>query len=192
MKKLVLAAITITTSLSACSSKESQMAAYTAYLQAHSQAMQAQAQAPPLVKIGIDPDGRLTELVVNQQQQVTPPQQIKNDESLAFWGQILGATIPTVATLGSSWISGHYNYKNNQAMWGALGNGGFGGIQVGGDATITGSGNRADITSQDGSLVYAADFMNSPSVPGWESSLATGNGSIVSQEREHGESTTPP
>ena len=170
-------------SASGCASEAERIVAYNAYLQAHREAVQAQKEAPPLVKIKIDPQtGALEELVVNQQQQVIEPQQIKNNEELAFWGQILGATIPTVATLGSSWISGHYNYKNNQAMWAALGQGGLGGgIEVGGNAVITGSGNRAEIAGYDGSATYMADFMNSPSVPGNESSLPTGGGGVLNE-----------
>ena len=170
-------------SASGCASEAERIVAYNAYLQAHREAVQAQKEAPPLVKIKIDPQtGALEELVVNQQQQVIEPQQIKNNEELAFWGQVLGATIPAAASLGTMWVSSHYNYKSTEAMWSALGNGGFGGgIEVGGNAVITGSGNRAEIAGYEGSSTYMTDFMNSPSVPGNESSLATGGGGVLNE-----------
>lgn len=170
-------------SASGCASEAERIVAYNAYLQAHREAVQAQKEAPPLVKIKIDlQTGALEELVVNQQQQVIEPQQIKNNEELAFWGQVLGATIPAAASLGTMWVSSHYNYKSTEAMWNALGNGGFGGgIEVGGNAVITGSGNRAEIAGYEGSSTYMTDFMNSPSVPGSDSSLATGGGGVLNE-----------
>lgn len=184
MKKIMVTGLVVALAgtTSGCASEAERIAAYTAYLQAHRDMVDAQREAPPLVKIKIDPDGKLEELTVNQPQQYSPPQQIKNNEELAFWGQVLGATIPAAASLGTMWVSSHYNYKSTEAMWNALGNGGFGGgIEVGGNAVITGSGNRAEIAGYEGSSTYMTDFMNSPSVPGSDSSLATGGGGVLNE-----------
>lgn len=165
-------------SLAACSDKQERMAAYSAYLSARKDTLQAQKEAPPLVKIELDDIGRLKTLVVNQQQQFTEPQQIKNDESYAFWGQVIGTGLPVVGTIGSAWINSHYNYKNTEAMWAALGDSLGGGIQVGGDATISGSGNRFDMIADNGSSIgstYASPLAGSESpYSGGGTSLDTG------------------
>ena len=49
-------------SASGCASEAERIAAYTAYLQAHRDMVDAQREAPPLVKIKIDPDGKLEAL----------------------------------------------------------------------------------------------------------------------------------
>ena len=185
MKKTLAAgmALALAAAASGCTSKAERIAAYMAYLQAHEKTVQAKQEAPPLVHLKVDPEsGKFEELTINQQQQYEQPQQIKDDESLKLWVSMLGSGVQAASQLGSSWISSYYGYKNNQVMWSALGKNGLGGgIEVGGNAVISGSSNRADIAGHGGSSNYLSDFMNTPSVPGGESSLATGGGGIVNE-----------
>lgn len=161
-----LAAVMAAGLLAGCSDKQERRAAYEAYLTAHKATVQAQKEAPPLVKIELDDIGRLKTLVVNQQQQILEPQQIKNDEALEFWGRMASVGLPVVGNIGSSWINSHYNYKSQDAMWASLGDSLGGGIQVGGDAIISGSGNRVNLTANNGSSIgstFAAPLAGSDS-----------------------------
>lgn len=153
--------------LAACSSHVQRQVEYDTYVQAKMQIAEAQAKAPPVLEFkGTDSGGKELHIVVNLPQQMPDIQQIKPREDLQFWSTVLAGTIPVVGTIATTWVSSHYNWKNNEAMWGAIGNSFGSGITVGGDATITGSGNRADFTANGQSTISATDFMNAPSAAG--------------------------
>ena len=145
---------------------------YDAYLQAQARVAEMLRAAPPIVDASwVDSGGQPMRLVVNLPLQVPRVEQIKADESLQFWGQVLAAALPTVGLIGSQWISGHYNAKSQDAMWAAIGGGFGGGWQIGdvaGDIALHDSANVFAPEATGGSAV-GIEAMNAATVSGYGS-----------------------
>lgn len=143
-----------------CASHVQRQVEYDTYVQAKLKIAEAQASQKPVLEFkGTDSGGKELHIVVNLPTQMPDVQQIKPREDLQFWGQVISGTLPVIGSVATTWVSSHYSWKNNEAMWNAIG-GSFGsGITVGGDATITGSGNKLDISGQGGDMALS-DFLN--------------------------------
>ena len=161
MKRLTLYVLTVVCGVG-CTSQLARQTEYDSYINTKLEMARLMSNAKPIIDYtGTDSGGKEFRLVVNLPMQMPDVQQIKNDESYAFWGQVLGSTIPAVGAFASSWVNSYYSYKNNQSMWGALDNAIGAEISVGGNAYITGSGNSITADSLGGSL-NANDFISIP------------------------------
>lgn len=143
-----------------CASHVQRQVEYDTYVQAKLKIAEAQAAQKPVLEFkGTDSGGKELHIVVNLPTQMPDVQQIKPREDLQFWGQVISGTLPVIGSVATTWVSSHYSWKDNEAMWDAIG-GSFGsGITVGGDATITGSGNKLNISGQGGDMALS-DFLN--------------------------------
>lgn len=147
-----------------CSSHIQRQEEYNTYTSTKLEMARMMAESKPIIDFkGTDSGGKEFHLIVNLPMQMPDIQQIKQDEAYAFWGQILGSSIPVLGSFATSWIGSYYNYKNNEAMWGALGDSIGGGIHVGGNATITNSNNKLRMESNGGGI-SASDFLTNTSI----------------------------
>ena len=150
--------------MAGCSSHVARQEEYNTYTSTKLEMARLQAEAKPIIDFkGTDSGGKEYHLVVNLPMQMPDVQQIKQDEAYAFWSQVLASTVPVVGTFASSWVNSYYNYKNNDSMWNAIGDSLGGGINVGGNATITNSNNRLKMQSQGGGIT-ASDFLTNTSI----------------------------
>lgn len=161
MKRLTMYVLTVVCSVG-CTSQIARQAEYDSYINTKLEMARLISTAKPIIDYtGTDSGGKEFRLIVNLPVQMPDVQQIKNDEAFAFWGQVLGSTIPAIGSFASSWVNSYYSYKNNQSMWGALDSAIGAGISVSGDAHIIGSGNSITADSLGGSL-NANDFISIP------------------------------
>lgn len=168
-KVYLLAGAVLLSSITGCADRAVNQANYNAYL-AKSDARMTQyyaaLKANPLVDITLPgPNGEEYHIKVAQQVKLVTPQQIKDDESLAFWGKVLPASIYGLTSFGTSWVNNHYRSKDNEAMWAAIGDMGSGVTldSGGGDLTLTDSANpfMASLTGDGNGFGYQA-YKSSP------------------------------
>ena len=166
-RKLVLLFATIP--LVGCSTHAERAQDYEIYMQAYNSYIAHFDSQKPTVSVEVDETGRLKKFDVNIPQQVPAPQQIKDNENIA----LINGLTPWVAQAFTTWVDRKYNYESNKEMWRAVGGSMGQGITVGGDATISGSGNKFNMTAAEGSSV--SNTFSSPS----DRSDASGSGSIL-------------
>lgn len=163
MKRIAMAVMVMgTAGMTGCADQQERIAQYQAYLGGVNAQTTAMKEAKPIVDATwIDSGGQPMKLTINLPVQFQEVQQIKNDESYAFWGQIIGATIPVIGNGFMAWSSNYYGYQNNKAMWGALGGSLGGGTRIdsgGGAVSLYGSGNQYRLTGDNGAEIQMTGF----------------------------------
>ena len=172
----LLSAIAILLTMTGCSSMEKRMQQYQAYTDAIKAQNEIQKEAKPIVDMSfVDSGGKPMKLTVNLPVQLQRVEQIKDDEWIAFWGNIAPAMINTGGNLAGNWLNGYYSSKKDKYMWKAIGESIGGGMSIdsgGGDIKLSGAGNSVRMQGRDGDMSF--DGMNFNGAEG-ESSASYGN-----------------
>ena len=173
----LLSAIAILLTMTGCSSMEKRMQQYQAYTDAIKAQNEIQKEAKPIVDMSfVDSGGKPMKLTVNLPVQLQRVEQIKDDEWIAFWGNIAPAAINTGGNLAGNWLNGYYSSKKDKYMWKAIGESIGGGMSIdsgGGDIKLSGAGNNVKMDGKTGGSM-SFNGMNFNGAEG-ESSASYGN-----------------